>query len=340
MGEVASSFMKKYNVPGLSLAIARAGRFVFQQPFGFADTQACERLTTSNLFRIASVTKPITSSAIFTLIEQGRLHLSDRVFGKGSILGTDYGTYPYKQYVEDITLEHLLTHTCGGWQNDESDPMFRFPQMNHAQLISWTIDHLPLTHRPGKHWAYSNFGYCVLGRVIEKASRQPYWDYMRNSVLSPCGVTDMRIAGNTRKQLAPNEVIYYGQQGEDPYGMNVARMDSHGGWIATPSDLVRFLTHVDGFSTSPNILKRATIMTMTAPCPANPGYAAGWMVNKLGNWWHGGSLPGTTTIMARTSGGFCWAALTNTRTNAGNIGGDLDQMVWDIARKVKSWQVS
>lgn len=338
MAEVATGFMKKYNVPGLSVAIARDGHFVYQQPFGMADRKATRRLTSSHLFRIASVTKPITSAAIFTLIEQGRLRLSDRVFGKGAILGTDYGTPPLKQYVEDITLEHLLTHTCGGWQNDGSDPMFRFPQKNHAQLISWTLEHEPLTHRPGEHWAYSNFGYCVLGRVIEKTTRQPYQEYVRESILAHCGINSMRIAGNTLGDRAPNEVMYYGQGGEDPYDMNVARMDSHGGWLATPSDLVRFLTHVDGFATTPNILKHETIKVMTQPCAPNQGYAKGWLVNKLGNWWHNGGLPGTTTIMVRTSSGFCWAALTNTRAILGNMGDDLDQMVWDIVHKVKSWQ--
>jgi CubicO group peptidase (beta-lactamase class C family) len=338
MAEVATSFMKKYNVSGLSVAIARAGHFVYQQPFGMADRQAGKRLTSSHLFRIASVTKPITSVAIFTLIEQGRLRLNDRIFGKSAVLGTDYGTPPYKQYVTDITLEHLLTHTCGGWQNDGSDPMFRFPKMDHAQLISWTLDHEALTHRPGEHWAYSNFGYCVLGRVIEKTTRQPYRDFVRESILARCGINCMRIAGNTLRERAPNEVIYYGQGGEDPYDMNVERMDSHGGWLATPSDLVRFLTHVDGFATISNILRKETIKVMTEPCSANSGYAKGWLVNSARNWWHNGSLPGSTTIMVRTSSGFCWAALTNTRSYSGNIGGDLDQMVWEMVHKIKSWQ--
>jgi len=71
----------------------------------------------------------------------------------------------------------------------------------------------------------------------------------------------------------------------------------------------------------------------------NSGYARGWAVNNAPNWWHSGSLPGTTTIMVRTASGFCWAALTNTRaTGQPDIGLALDNMVWDMARKVSAWK--
>ena len=162
------------------------------------------------------------------------------------MLGNAYGKPPYKQYVTDITVDDLLTHTSGGWPNDSTDPMFRFKSWDQSKLITWTLENLPLTYPPGQHWAYSNFGYCVLGRVIEKVSGQPYKDYVQQAVLTPCGITDMLIAGNTLKQRAPNEAMYLGQFGENPYDMNVTRMDSHGGWIANPSDLARFCAHVGG----------------------------------------------------------------------------------------------
>jgi hypothetical protein len=96
-------------------------------------------------------------------------------------------------------------------------------------------------------------------------------------------------------------------------------MDSHGGWIATPSDLVRFAIHVDGFDVSRNILKPETIRKMATPGDANPNYARGWMVNTKGHWWHGGDLAGTTAILVRTSSHFCWAALTNTRREGQSV---------------------
>ncbi len=337
MAEAATGFMTSYAVPGLSVAIAREGRLVYAEGFGLADREAREKLTPAHRFRIASVTKPITSAAVFTLIEQRRLHLEDRIFGRGGVLGVDYGAPPYSPGVDQITVEQLLTHTCGGWPNDGRDPMFRNPGMDHAALIAWTLRSLPLDTTPGTAFAYSNFGYCLLGRIVEKLSGQTYETYVRDVVLRRCGIDEMHVAGNTLFERQPGEVRYYAQNDGDPYGMNVRRMDSHGGWIARPVDLVRFLMHVDGFATPPNILSQSTTQVMTSASPANPRYAKGWAVNQYGNWWHAGSLPGTATIMVRTHSGFCWAALTNTRRPQSGMDGDLDRLVWIMARKVAVW---
>ena len=193
-----------------------------------------------------------------------------------------------------------------------------------------------MNNEPGTHYAYSNFGYCILGRVIEKLTGQTYSDFVQSAVLAKCGVKNMRLAGNTLAQRAPGEVVYYGQEGSgtDPYNMNVSRMDSHGGWIATPTDLVRFATHVDGFDFTPNILGAQTIKAMTTATAANANYACGWCVNRFPNWWHTGSLPGTLSVMVRTASGLCWAALTNTRAEGIN----LDAMMWKMVNAVPAWK--
>jgi CubicO group peptidase (beta-lactamase class C family) len=348
MGRLAAGFKTRFRVPALSVAISRNGQFVFDQGFGFDQGFAAGKakdLGPTNmlsLFRIADLTMPITAVTIFTLIEQGKLNLTDKVFGGSGVLGTKYGKSPYKQYVSDITVDDLLTHTCGGWADDASDPMFRSNSWDQAKLIGWTLENLPLSYPPGQHWAYSNFGYCVLGRVIEQVTGQPYADYVQSNILAPCGIGGMRIAGNTLRQRAPNEVVYFGQYNEDPYKMNVARMDSDAGWLATSSALVQFLDHVGGSGSIPSLLKPETIRTMTTPSPAFPAssaakYARGWMVGS-GNWWHNGSLPGSTTIMVRTATGLCWAALANTRTEPHDeIDNALDETMWAMARSVPGW---
>jgi CubicO group peptidase (beta-lactamase class C family) len=338
MSSLARAFMQQHDVPGLSVAIGRGGALVYEDAFGFADREKREAVSPMHLFRIASVSKPITSVAIFSLIEEGRIRLTDRIFGVDAIIGSDYEMPPYRldrPRVDDITVEHLLTHTAGAWRNSADDPMVTNLEMNHAQLIEWTLRNRPLDHSPGHNFAYSNFGYCVLGRVVEKVTGQPYAAYVRNSVLKRCGINDMTIAGNTLAERRPQEVKYYGESAVGhPYGINVTRMDSPGGWIARPADLVQFLMHVSGFATPPNILKPETIAIMTAPSNANSGYAKGWMVDKANNRWHGGSLPGTTSIAVRTNSGFCWAAFANTSCPSTN----LDKLVWDIVREVRSWQ--
>jgi hypothetical protein len=69
-------------------------------------------------------------------------------------------------------------------------------------------------------------------------------------------------------------------------------------------------------------------------------YAKGFCVNRSDNWWHNGSLPGTSTIAVRAHGGFCWAAFTNTRRRNSNMDGDLDELNWNMAREVAEWRVA
>jgi CubicO group peptidase (beta-lactamase class C family) len=137
MANLANAFMQKYGVSALSFAVGYAGAVVYQEALGLADRENNETVTPMHLFRIASLSKQITSVTIFTLIEQGRIKLTDKIFGPGAITGTDYGQPPYNAGVDQITIEHLLTHTCGGWTNDNKDPMYTNPTMNHAQLITW-----------------------------------------------------------------------------------------------------------------------------------------------------------------------------------------------------------
>ncbi len=159
MAELAGAFIQQYAVPALSVAIGYGGTMVYQDAFGVADRENRVAVTPENLFRIASVTKTLTSVAIFSLIEAGRIKLSDKVFGQGAITGLDYGKPPFNPGVEDITIEHLLTHTAGGWpNNDGRDPMFHNPQMSQAELIAFTLRTRPLDHPPGENSAYSNFG--------------------------------------------------------------------------------------------------------------------------------------------------------------------------------------
>src|SRR5262249_22421632 len=156
---------------------------------------------------------------------------------------------------------------------------------------------------------------------------------VREAVLRRAGGSDMTIAGNTLADRRPPEVRYHNQGRDDPYGLNVRRMDSHGGWLARPAEIALFASHVDG-RFAPSVLTPAPIRAMTTASAANAGYARGWLINPRNNWWHTGSLPGTATIMVRTASGLCWAGLTNTRRKGSPLRGDLDSLIWTMARQV------
>jgi CubicO group peptidase (beta-lactamase class C family) len=329
------AFMQHYHVPGIAVVVTRNGEIVYAKGYGYADTSLKTAVTPNSLFRLASVSKPITATAILKLVEEKKLTLNDRVFGPGAVLGTQYGHPPYATGVQQITIRELLQHTSGGWTNNFTDPMFHHPEMTAEELISWTLDHQGLTNQPGKVFAYSNFGYCILGRVIEKLTGMPYDAAVKKLILTPAGISSMQIGGNTREQRKPGEVIYYGQNNEDPYMYNISRMDAHGGWIASAIDMARFLLHVDGFPNPPDVLRDSSITAMTTGSAANPGYALGWGVNAYQNWWHAGSLPGTATEIIRAKKGFNWVILCNTRSN-GAFFNDLDGLLWSAVNDPKT----
>jgi CubicO group peptidase (beta-lactamase class C family) len=322
---LGQEFVNQHDLPGLSLTMAVDGRIVLQRAYGHADLPAKKKLETSHRFRIASISKPMTSVAVMRLVEQGKLGLQDRVLGKGGLLEraeTGGG-------LEKITVRQLLNHTSGGWKNDGDDPMFQDPTMDHDELIAWTLANQPLKHPPGEQYAYSNFGYCLLGRIIEKVTGQSYADCVRELVLKPCGIGGMRIGDPPgAKVRRAGEVAYHEGKKHISSSMNVARMDAHGGWVGTPTELVKFGLRVDGFDPPKDILTPASRALMVEREGVNEGYALGWKTNERGHYWHGGSLPGLASLLVRTSGHACWAACVNTRKKGLSL--ELDRLMWRI----------
>lgn len=353
-----TSAMRAAGTVGLSLAISRHGRLVFAKGYGLADNVTKAPMHVSSRLRIASVSKPFTAMEVLRLVEAGRLKLSDKVFGPGSLLGEAYG--PASGYadsrVNDITLEELLRHTAGGWDNDGNDgtpdPMFLHTELSQADLIRWVLKNVPLEFAPGTRYQYSNFGYMVLGRIIERMTGKSYETAMRDDIFSPSGATSFALARDTLTQRLPDEVAYHHAGAQTaPYQVPITRMDAHGGWIATPVDLVRVGLRVDGFATVPDLLAPATVAAMTTPTTAprpngDPsGDSMGWSVNDIPNWWHDGYLDGTTSILVRTAprygasgtDEFVWAAVTNS-TNANRDSNlNIDDLMYRIVNGIHSW---
>jgi CubicO group peptidase (beta-lactamase class C family) len=333
ISQIGQSFLEKTGIPGLSIAFAKQGKILHQEAFGFANVERKEKLNKIHSFRIASVSKPITAAVIFALIEAGKLKQTDLVFGAQGILRS---YPPVSDATKNLTVNHLLTHSIGGWGNRANDPMFMYRDASHAELIAWVLKNLSLSAMPGASYEYSNFGYCLLGRIIEQITGKTYEQASKELILNRAGISQMQIAGNQANQKLVNEVVYYADRAEDPYAMNVSRMDSHGGWLATPTELVKFVGSVDGLQPSSNILKPSTIAAMTRPSSVNSTYASGWQVNSAPNWWHNGSLPGTSSLLVRTASGMCWSACANARTK--DSLSMLDDMMWAMAKSVPDWQ--
>ncbi len=335
--DAVKGFMKIYGIPGVSIAVTRADKLVYVKSYGQMSASDNTAITNNHLFRIASVSKPVTAVGIMKLLEANKLAMDSKVFGTGGILGNDYPSSKIAA-VSDLTVRHLLHHTSNLWPNDGNDPMFKQQTFNHAQLISWTLDNYSGVSARGAY-KYSNFGYCLLGRIIEKLSGKTYEQFIKDEVLKPSGIATMQMGGSKLADRKANEVIYTGQGGYSPYDYNIPRMDSHGGWIASATDLAKFVVRVNGVNGKADILQPATITTMTTRSVPSSNYASGWGVNNANHWWHTGGLPGTATEIIRASSGFSWVILCNSRSTASAFDGALDGLLWPFVNATSTpWQ--
>lgn len=336
-------YLKTHRIPGAALAITKQGKLVYATGFGYADVAKREPVNPESLFRIASISKPITAAAISLLVEQGRLSLEDKVF---TLLD---GYVPLDEEVEvdprlaEITISHLLRHQ-GGWDRAASfDAMFRSvdfaqaagspPPADQDEIIINMLAQ-PLDFAPGERQAYSNFGYCLLGRVIARVSGQEYEDFVKEHVLDPSGARTMRQGRSLLSNRAPGEVRYYspyrgpsvfaetlGKRVPYPYGgWNVEAMDSHGAWLASVIDLARFAVAFDVPEECP-FLGLESLETMHRSDDGGEEqrrrYVAGWgkrMTEEGPVYSHSGSLAGTSTLLVRRPDGCNWVALFNARS--------------------------
>jgi CubicO group peptidase (beta-lactamase class C family) len=325
------AYMSKHSVPGLTIAISQQERLVFAKGYGKADTSSGADVDPSTLMRVASVSKPITAIAIMGLVDANKLSLDATVFGPGAILGTTYGSKPYGDRVKKIKVRHLLAHTSG-WSNANQDPMFMDASLSQAQLIGWMLDNRQPAKEPGASYEYLNFGYCVLGRVIEKVTGTSYADHVKG-VLAGCGITRMAIGASKEADLAPGEAHYYGGS---PYALLPGRMDAHGGWIATPIDLLRLMARTDGFAQKMDVLTAVSEQQMSTGSSANPDYGLGWVVDGSSRG-HNGAMSGTLAWLVRRDDGFSFAAIANTRPGTDAFGPELRQTLESIVTSVSGW---
>jgi N-acyl-D-amino-acid deacylase len=321
--QVMTALMPTWSLPGGQLAVARDGRLVFNRGYGLADVERQEPVQPEALFRSASVAKSITAVAILTLVDAGTLSLADRAFPLLGFAPAANSTRDPR--LDEITVEQLLVH-AGGWDSGASfDPQY-LPWSRMAAATMGLADPaeavtivrfmlgVPLDFDPGSKSVYSNFGFNVLGRIIEHVSGQPYGEYVRDHVLTPAGISDMRLGRTRLEDRAPGEVHYYAPpglgrsesvfwgEGYDPvaYGSYyMEALDAHGGWIGSAADLVRFATAVDG-QRGPALLTPASLRVMIdTPRPAETGIGSGWDMNPVTH--------GLGWDMTPVAGGVDWA---------------------------------
>ena len=366
-----TNLLTRYNVKGAQLAFTYKGRLVYNRGFGYANTSTNTLVQPNHRFRVASVSKPITSIAVMHLIEQGKLHLRDTIFGARGILNDVKYQKAIDSRIYNITLQNLLEHT-GGWDRFISgDPFFPHyaasiigvydmaiamgvtPPGTAQSTIQYMLNNFNLNYTPGTVSAYSNIGYSIIGQVIEKVTAQGYEKYVRDTILIPIGITDIQAGATLLSNQLPMEVNYYNNYNTEnvsiydgvtmlPYAYGTYNMESMGGgggWVSSAKDLCKLLVAVDGFPSKPDILLPSTIITMKTASAAYAYYALGWQLNPTDrNWLHTGFLPGTCrSEIVRRGDEINGALLVNTDANINGLATEIDNILYLYPTLVKNW---
>ena len=314
--------MSRLGIPGLSLAVAEGGQVRHEAGFGFADVENEVPARPETVYRLASVSKPMTAVAVMKLAQDGRLDLDAPV--------TRYcPEFPEKPW--PVTSRQLLCHQGGvrGYRPDEQPRTRRFASLAEG-LALFAED--PLAFEPGTKVLYSTYGYTLLGCVAAHAAGQAFLPLLQETVLGPAGMTSTR--DDDVRELIPNRAQGYVRD-ESGRLLNSALADMSykvpgGGLCATAPDVARFGAAL----LSGRLVTKATLDRMLTRQKTRDGRATGYGLGlTLGTrggrreaWHQGGQERVSTVLYLRTDGELAVALLANLER--------VQPQVLDLARRV------
>ncbi len=291
--------MKKEQIPAIGLAVVRNGKLVKAQGYGLANIELGEKASAETMFEIGSITKQFTATAIMLLAEEGKLSLDDSI--------TKY--FPEAPpALKSVTIRHLLTHSSGIPDIDGDVDLNRAGNDIVDLRREYTEDELvraylsrPPVSEPGAKWNYCNIGYSLLGILIHRVSGKPWFDFLRERVFAPLGMSTTTTYSYTN--IIPNRATGYDLisgawkntrrwQSESIYA------DAAGGLVMSALDMAKW--------ESDRILKQSSLDAMWTPAPLDDGSAypngIGWFIaNAKGHRivFHTGGGPGARAAISR-----------------------------------------
>lgn len=271
----ARSVMTSTQTPSVSIAIVKDGEIVYNNAFGLASIEGKVQATPASRYQIASVSKAFTAAAILSLVEDGKVSLDDTVSR----------WFPDFTAADDITIRHLITHTSGYsdyWPQDYVLQTMMKPVT--PQAIADTYAKAPLDFQPGEDWQYSNTGYVVLGLIIEKVADKPLFQFIRERILEPVGITDALDAGAV--DLTAPDALGYQRQGLGPNRRTplAGRNWSYAAWplALTAEDVAKWDLSILERSLFRVDTHEEQFRTVKFSNGRDTGYTMGWFVRKDG----------------------------------------------------------
>lgn len=270
--KIVKAQMAQHHIPGVALAIIQNGRRVKTSAYGYANLELKTPVTPDTAFEIGSITKQFTAACVMLLAQDGKLSVDD----------------PVSKYLPDtplgwskITLRHLLTHTSGIKNYTDLDGFELTRHLTQAQFIK-KIGALPLDFQPGAQFSYCNTGFNLLGYVIENVSGQNYWDFLRQRIFLPVGMT--ATTDRNPRNLIPGRACGYELSPDGQYvnrDYDLTDVFSAGAVVSTIGDLAKW----DAALNTGKILSESSKQQMWSPAKLNDGtlhdYGFAWWVSPI-----------------------------------------------------------
>ncbi len=360
LDQTFDKFIKYWDLASASVAIAKDGKLIYAKGFGYTDKEDSVKAEPYSLYRIASVSKLITAVGIMKLIEEKKLTLDTKVFGKEGLLNDTVYLHYVDKRVEDITVKQLLNHSAG-WTSYWGDHMFindmiakslKKPLPVSLQDIIVFALSKHLHFKPGTYSSYCNLGFSILQLVIEKASGRPYESYIKENVFYPLNIEDAHLAFNFDSLRYPNEARYYeipeaqkiiafdGSRDsilKSRGGNDIRTLGAAGGWIISSVSMLKLILAIDGNDNFPDLLTRQSIMRMVER--DGEYQPLGWKtIYSNGKWWRSGSFPGTSALAVVRNDGFSYVFLTNTSPwTASKFPYEIDRLMSRNLKMMENW---
>lgn len=259
--------------PGASVVVIHEGRVVLRRAYGLSDLQARTRATPETQYRLASITKQFTATAILLLVEEGRLHYEDRVV---DVLPG------FPAYLRDVRIRHLLQHTSGIWDYEAFVPDSQTVQVKDRDVLE-LLAHADHTYfPPGGSVRYSNSGYAVLSLVVERVSGMPFARFLHERVFAPLGMRSA-VAYEAGVSTVPQRAYGYATSPEGfiPRDQSpTSAVLGDGGIYASVAELVAWDAALDAHPLVSADTQRLAWTPATLPDGASSRYGFGWFIDE------------------------------------------------------------
>ncbi len=284
--QIVRADLIQQNLPGLSVAVGVDGDIEWAEGFGWANVENQVPVAPDTGFRVADVSKALSSAAVGLLLERNELHLDDDI-------QAHVPEFPKKQW--PVTLRHLMAQVAGVPTDHGGEAPLSNPSSGEgspARRCERTVDGLQLDNfgernllfEPGTKYSPSSYGWILVSAAVEAAANEPFFAFMRTQVFEPLGMRDTTI--DVATEANPARAAFYwplfGLAGDTRYGPKSARQGDHScyagaaAFLSTPSDLVRFGMGIN----SGKLLKPGTVQLLQTPqrlaSGEETGYGLGW----------------------------------------------------------------